>query len=73
MIFSVWDLSEDATSTNGICLAADAAFRDENMAVRVEAENIAEGRDGDNRVENGILSRNDIPEKNLQRFPSATA
>ncbi len=53
--------------------AVEAAVRDENMAVRVEAENIAEGLDGDDCAGNGILFRNDILEENLQRFPGTAA
>jgi len=32
------------------------------VAVRVEAEYIAEGRDSDNRAANGMLFRNDLRE-----------
>jgi len=35
------------------------------VAVRVEAEEIAKGLDGDNRAGNGILFRNDLLKENL--------
>ena len=53
--------------------AVEAAVRDENMAVRVEAENIAEGLDGDDRAWNGILFVSDPLKKVFQRFPGAAA
>ncbi len=45
-------------------LCEEAAVRDENMAVRVETEHIANGLDGDDSAGNGILFRNDILEEN---------
>ena len=43
------------------------------MAVRGEAEDIAEGLDGNNCTGDGILFRNGILEENPQRLPGATA
>ena len=50
-----------------------AAVRDENMAVGVEAENIAEDLDGDDCAGNGILFVSDPLKEVLQRFPVAAA
>ena len=43
------------------------------MAVRIEAEEIAKGLDGDDGAGDGIVFRNRILEKNLQGFPGAAA
>jgi len=44
----------------------EAAVRDEYMAVRVEAENIAEGLDGDDCPGNGILFVSDPRRKTFR-------
>ena len=54
-------------------LAIKAAVCDQDVAVRVEAEKIAEGLDGDDCVWNGILFVSDPLKKVFQRFPGAAA
>ena len=49
------------------------AVRHQDVAVRIEAEEIAEGLDSDDGAGNGIIFRNCILEKSLQGFPCATA
>lgn len=39
------------------------------MAVGIESEEIAEGLDGDDGAEDGILLRDRLMDKNLQEFP----
>jgi hypothetical protein len=43
------------------------------VAVRIEAEEIAKGLDGDDGAGDGIVFRNCILEKDLQGFPGTTA
>jgi hypothetical protein len=43
------------------------------MAVRVEAQKVAEGLDGDDCAGNGVFFVSDPLKENLQRFPGATA
>jgi len=54
-------------------LAVKATVCDENMAVRVEAENIAKGLDGDDCAGNGIFFVSGLLKEDLQRLPGAAA
>jgi len=54
-------------------VAIEAAVGDEDVTVRIEAQEIAEGLDGDDSAGNGFLLGHRFPEKYLQRFPGATA
>ena len=53
--------------------AAEAAIGDEDVAVRIESEKIAECLDGDDGAGDGIILRNCLLEKYLQGFPGAAA
>ena len=53
--------------------AIKAAVCDQDVAVRVKAEKIAEGLDGDDCAWNGILFVSDPLKKVFQRFPGAAA
>ena len=54
-------------------VAVETAVRHEDVAVRIESEEIAEGLDGDNSAGDGIILRDRLLEKGLQGFPGATA
>ena len=54
-------------------LAVKATVCDQDVAVRVEAEEIAEGLDGDDCAGNGIFFVSDPLKKVFQRFPSTAA
>jgi hypothetical protein len=51
----------------------EAAVRDEDVAVRIESEEIAEGLYGNDGAGDGIILRNNLPKKHLQGFPGTTA
>jgi hypothetical protein len=53
--------------------AKHAAVGYENVAVRIESEEVAEGLDSDDCAGDGIIFRNRLLEKNLQGFPGAAA
>jgi len=51
----------------------EASICYEDVAVRIESKEVAEGLHGDNSAGDGIIFRNRIPDKTLQRFPGAAA
>jgi hypothetical protein len=51
----------------------EASICYEDVAVRIESKEIAEGLHGDDGAGDGFIFRNRILEKNLQRFPGAVA
>ena len=51
----------------------EASVRYQNMAVGVEAKEIARGLDGDDGTGDGIPLRHRLPKKELQRIPGAAA
>jgi len=51
----------------------EAAVRDEDVAVRIEAEKISEGLHGDDSAGDGIILRNGLPKKYLKGFPGTSA
>jgi hypothetical protein len=53
--------------------AKHAAVGYENVVVRIESEEVAEGLDSDDCARDGIIFRNRLLEKNLQGFPGAAA
>ena len=54
-------------------VAIETAVRQEDVAVRIESEEVAEGLDSDDCAGDGIIFRNRLLEKNLQGFPGAAA
>ena len=46
---------------------------DENVAVEIEAEEVAEGLDGDDGTGDRIIFVNHLPQEDLQGFPGAAA
>ena len=51
----------------------EASICYEDVAVRIESKEIAEGLHGDNSAGDGIIFRNRILDKTLQRFPGTAA
>jgi hypothetical protein len=60
-------------NTKYTLVTIETAIRDENVAVRIESEEVAEGLDGNDGAGDGIIFRNRILEKNLQGIPGATS
>ena len=54
-------------------VAVKAAVRHEDVAVRIEPEEVTEGLHGDDGAGNGFIFKNRILEKTLQGFPGAAA
>ncbi len=58
----------------GTCLfAVEASVRHEDVAVRIESQEIAKRLDSDDGARNGIILRNRLLEKDLQGFPGRAA
>ena len=54
-------------------VAVEAAVRHEDVGVGIESEEIAEGLQGDDGAGDGVVLRDRLLEKDLQRFPGAAA
>jgi len=61
------------TSNNGLYFAIETAVRRQDVAAGVESEGSAERLHGDDCAGDGIVFRDRILEKNLQRFPGGAA
>ena len=59
--------------TEHALVAIETAVRHENMGVRIESEEIAEGLHGDDGAGDGIIFGNRLLEKDLQGFPGTAA
>ena len=59
--------------TKHASVSVKAAVGYENVAVGIEAKEIAEGLNGDDRSGDGFLSRHGLLHKNFQRFPCTAA
>jgi len=59
--------------TEHAIVSVKASIGDENVAVGIESEEIAEGLDGDDGAGDGILLRNRLLDKYLQGFPGTPA
>ncbi len=53
--------------------AVKTTIRDQNMTMGVEAQEVAEGLDGDDGAGERIIFRDDILYEDLQRLPGAAA
>jgi len=60
-------------NTKHVVVSVEASIGDENVAVGIESQEIAEGLDGDDGAGDGIFLRNRFLDKYLQGFPGTLA
>jgi len=70
--FQLFKLQRRGNAEHSFC-AAETAVRQENVAVGIKSEKVAEGLHGNYRTGNGFLFRHGLLHKNFQGFPGTAA